>query len=391
MRLKSYFAATVEAAISLASRELGEDAMLVYSRETLPEARNLGHYEVVFALESEAPTAGAVAEPARIAQTTEKQPEARATEGEPWREVRADLHEMKRHVARLERLIEQTAGALAHHRWGVGGEEIYRELCSQDLPAGLAAEVVAAVEAKLGKGAAWDREAVLAELAALLAALPCGRGAMEGGQAHVFVGPPGAGKTTMLVKIAVLLAVERRLPAMLVSLDSRRIGGADQLKTFAHILGVPFCAVDHRAALERLIETESRRLRLFVDTPGFSDEDLTEQEWLYDALSRNSEVRAHLVVPSYLRTRECARIIKRFEAFRPATLMLTHADECESMGGVAGEAIRCGLPISYCGTGQSIPEDVQAGEPEWLARRILSAADGLPAAGAERGVNWAVA
>jgi len=49
MRLKSYFAGTVESAICLARQEMGEDAMLVNSRKAPPEARHLGAYEVVFA------------------------------------------------------------------------------------------------------------------------------------------------------------------------------------------------------------------------------------------------------------------------------------------------------------------------------------------------------
>ena len=53
MRLKSYFAGTVESAISLARQEMGEDAMLVSSRKTLPESRRLGLYEVVFATSQE--------------------------------------------------------------------------------------------------------------------------------------------------------------------------------------------------------------------------------------------------------------------------------------------------------------------------------------------------
>ena len=36
--------------MTLAARELGDDAMLVYSREASPEARYLGKYEVVFAM-----------------------------------------------------------------------------------------------------------------------------------------------------------------------------------------------------------------------------------------------------------------------------------------------------------------------------------------------------
>ena len=50
MRLKSYFADTIEAAMTLAARELGDDALLVYSREASAEAKYLGSHEVVFAV-----------------------------------------------------------------------------------------------------------------------------------------------------------------------------------------------------------------------------------------------------------------------------------------------------------------------------------------------------
>src|SRR5712692_466474 len=48
MKLKSYFSGTVEAAIDLARRELGEEALLINARPATPETRSLGAYEVVF-------------------------------------------------------------------------------------------------------------------------------------------------------------------------------------------------------------------------------------------------------------------------------------------------------------------------------------------------------
>ena len=50
MRLKSYFSGTVEAAMELARKELGEDALLVNARPATPETRYLGAYEVVFGI-----------------------------------------------------------------------------------------------------------------------------------------------------------------------------------------------------------------------------------------------------------------------------------------------------------------------------------------------------
>src|SRR5580704_2148991 len=57
MKLKSYFSESVEAAVELARKELGADALLVNARPAAPEARHLGAYEIVFGVAPGAPTA----------------------------------------------------------------------------------------------------------------------------------------------------------------------------------------------------------------------------------------------------------------------------------------------------------------------------------------------
>ncbi len=47
MKIKSYFSGTVEAALQLASRELGDEALLLNARPSSEEVRHLGAYEVV--------------------------------------------------------------------------------------------------------------------------------------------------------------------------------------------------------------------------------------------------------------------------------------------------------------------------------------------------------
>src|SRR5438874_12730597 len=97
MRLKSYFAGTVESAMCLARQEMGEDAMLVNSRKAQPEARHLGAYEVVFA---------AAQEPVReaVTQRTET-PQPRRTEEpatpEASHNMADEMAEMRRQLARI--------------------------------------------------------------------------------------------------------------------------------------------------------------------------------------------------------------------------------------------------------------------------------------------------
>ena len=49
LHIKTYFASSVQAALTLARRELGEEAMLLNTRQSPAEARHLGQYEAVFA------------------------------------------------------------------------------------------------------------------------------------------------------------------------------------------------------------------------------------------------------------------------------------------------------------------------------------------------------
>ena len=52
MQTKTYFASSVPAALEVARRELGEDALLVSSRRSPPLARQFGRLEVTFAWDS---------------------------------------------------------------------------------------------------------------------------------------------------------------------------------------------------------------------------------------------------------------------------------------------------------------------------------------------------
>ena len=63
MRIKSYFAASVQSAIALARAEFGDDVTLVTSHVSSLDNRHLGEYEVVFAVEAPAEPAADEPEP----------------------------------------------------------------------------------------------------------------------------------------------------------------------------------------------------------------------------------------------------------------------------------------------------------------------------------------
>src|SRR5580692_313878 len=99
MRLKSYFAGTVESAICLARQEMGEEAMLVSSRKTPPEAKHLGVYEVVFAAAHDA-------KPELVAPARRIEEPASAT---ATPNLASEMAEMRRQVAKMSTLVSRSA------------------------------------------------------------------------------------------------------------------------------------------------------------------------------------------------------------------------------------------------------------------------------------------
>src|SRR5437763_11250850 len=204
MKLKSYYSPTVEDAIALARQELGPDAMLVNSRRALPETRHLGEYEVVFVTDS--PTA-----PLEDADRPGPPPRA------PDR-LSADVCDLKRELETMRRAL--THSAYAPQPWkgaAPGIYEAYATLTASDLNPELARAIVDSAETRVERGpqrtepGAFER-ALSEELASRISVQPVlGRGEAK---PHVvaLVGPPGCGKTTTLVELAVNYGLASRRP-----------------------------------------------------------------------------------------------------------------------------------------------------------------------------------
>src|SRR6478752_970922 len=106
------------------------------------------------------------------------------------------------------------------------------------------------------------------------------------------VGPPGSGKTTSLVKLAVAYGVAARKSVQVVSLDNLRVGAAEQLRSYAAILGVGFQALESPAGLDQALEEHAKSL-ILIDTPGYCLGDLDAAADLAHVLSRG-EIDVHL-------------------------------------------------------------------------------------------------
>jgi flagellar biosynthesis protein FlhF len=185
----------------------------------------------------------------------------------------------------------------------------------------------------------------------------------------VFVGPSGAGKTTTIAKIAGHARARYRKRVTLVSLDTFRIGGQDQLAAFGHLMDIPAYSCPDVPNLNRLIRSLDDDL-ILVDTAGVNPNDQGRLEAV-KAVARIPDARVHAVLGAATRPSEIDRFTAAFETGTPMRIVITKTDEVEEAGPCLVHALKKELAISYLTAGPNVPEDLQVPTAEELAARML--------------------
>src|SRR6187549_801659 len=135
----------------------------------------------------------------------------------------------------------------------------------------------------------------------------------EGGRV-AFAGPAGAGKTTLIAKLAarwVLRHGPRRIA--LVSADAVRIGAHEQMHMLGRLLGVTAHTVYDVAELPDLLDALSGQQLVLIDTAGASprDPDLARRLRLMN--QQQSKIETSLVLPASIQAGAIEEAIKLFE------------------------------------------------------------------------------
>jgi flagellar biosynthesis protein FlhF len=181
---------------------------------------------------------------------------------------------------------------------------------------------------------------------------------------EVFVGPPGAGKTTTVAKIAAQERARNGKRLGLVAADGYRVGAVEQLRLYASILGAPLMVARDPGELEQLLD-EARR-PLLLDTAGRSPNDQASRTMLR-VLNGRTDVRTHLVLAASTPVDVARRIFDRFEDARPSRVVLTKLDEAETLAALLPVLRERELPISYLCHGQNVPEDMERATAQSVA------------------------
>ncbi len=394
MRILKFEAPSVQEALRQVRQELGPEAVILYTKKV----RRGGLFgfggeevaEVTAGVDSAAPAPEAAARerapkpapPGAVAAPPAFRPPVQPVgPRRPAPERRGEVFQSELNDGKV--IVGQTLRGAARVQDGELHPELKRlkeRLLARGVEESRALDVLRPVQreiAERGYPRSGDLEgAVLRQMASLLKVSGPIEAVKGRGRVVAFIGPTGVGKTTTLVKLASQYALVHRLKVALLTADTYRIGAVEQLRIYRDIMDLPFEAVrspeEVGPALRRYADCDL----IFFDTAGRSPQNRRQIQDLKAFLEAAHPAETHLCVSATTKNADLLPIVGKFGLVPVNRFLVTKCDETREHGLLLNLAAGFQVPLSYLGTGQNVPNDIEAAVPERMAAMVLGVAGG---------------
>ena len=200
---------------------------------------------------------------------------------------------------------------------------------------------------------------------------------IEQGGVYALVGPTGVGKTTTIAKLAARCVVKHGADKLaLLTTDTYRIGGHEQLRMYGRLLGVTVQAVKDAEDLRVALSELRNKRMVLIDTAGVGQRDqlVAEQELMLKG--GGSDVQRILLLNATCSGSTLDDVSRAFHAETAHGCIVTKVDEAMHVGVVLDAVIRRGLKLHYIANGQKVPEDLHLADPQQLLQAALRPGSG---------------
>ncbi len=189
-----------------------------------------------------------------------------------------------------------------------------------------------------------------------------------------FIGPTGVGKTTTIAKIASRYIVDEKKKVALITADTYRIAAAEQLRTYAGILEVPFRIVYSREEIGEAYRDFIGYDYVFVDTSGHSYQNEEQKETMkgiVHSVDGTAEKEVFLVLSATTKYRDLLKIVDAYTEVTDYKLIFTKLDETSAYGNLLNVKLYTGAALSYVTCGQNVPDDLEDFNPQKTVKQLL--------------------
>ena len=278
-----------------------------------------------------------------------------------------DFENMKKEMASIRQLLEHQVSGLMWQDMAQKDPSravLVSRLKALGVTEQLADQVAGYVPANVNEEDAWDQACEL--MARQINTT--NNDIIHRGGVVALVGPTGVGKTTTVAKLAARFAqIHGADQVAMISTDTYRIGGYEQLATYGRIIGCQVKQAKDAEALDALIQQFGKKKLILIDTAGMGQRDMRLAEHLATLIANaRVRIRNYLVLGANAQQRVMQENVERFKKVPLSGCIYTKLDESLSIGEIISTSIQNGLPISYLTDGQRVPEDIKVANAEKL-------------------------
>lgn len=196
---------------------------------------------------------------------------------------------------------------------------------------------------------------------------------LDKGGVYAIVGPTGVGKTTTTAKLAARFVMKHGTENIgLITTDSYRIGGHEQLRIYGKILGVMVHSVKDEADLKIALRELKNKHTILIDTVGVSQRDKMVSEQIAMLSNKKLNIKKLLCLNATNTGDTLIDVIKAYKGQGLAGCIMTKIDEAITLGNVLDVMIREKLKLYYVTNGQRVPEDLHLPHKQQLVHRTFS-------------------
>lgn len=182
---------------------------------------------------------------------------------------------------------------------------------------------------------------------------------LQGKGIYALLGPTGVGKTTTIAKIAARYALENGNSSVgLISTDTYRIGGNEQLRIYAKIMGVDMLVAKNLDELNAATEKLSDKKLILIDMAGLSHKDAMVKTQLQMLSDAKTSIKKVLCLNANNTTEGLNAVAMAYAKTGLEACIITKADEAITLGSALNVVMKNKLKVLYLTNGQRVPEDI---------------------------------